>query len=348
MRIETPNQIAAFIGSCVSIAILLLLLLLKFALDLEVQLWIWVAAGLVAYGVSFGVAWWAVDKFLFGKINALYRTIQSPEATEARMKDLSKKKDVLQEVQKDVEKWATVKQREIQSLKEQAKFRRDFIGNLAHEIKTPIFNMQGYLLTLLEGGLEDPKINMDYLTRADKNLERLIALVEDMDSISQLESGRENLKMKKRNLVEIIEEAFQLLEHRAEEKNIKLKFNKKYDRPITVKVDRDKIAQVFTNLIMNAIYYGKEGGFVEVRILDMPQHVVVELADNGIGVASEDLPRLFERFYRVDKSRSRNQGGTGLGLAIVKHIIESHGQTINVHSEVDRGTTFSFTLPKAK
>ena len=208
--------------------------------------------------------------------------------------------------------------------------------------------MQGYLLTLLEGGLDDPKINYDYLTRADNNLERLISLVEDLDNITKLESGREILKLEKFNLVDLVHEVFGLLEHRAEEKNIKLRFNKKYDKPINVKADREKLVQVFSNLILNAINYGRYEGFCEVRFIDMPQNILIEVADDGIGVSPEDLPRLFERFFRADKSRSRNQGGTGLGLAIVKHIIESHGQSISVRSQVDVGTTFSFTLEKVK
>ena len=263
------------------------------------------------------------------------------------MKDATKAGDSLSVVQKDVEKWAEVKQEEIQALREQARFRRDFIGNLAHELRTPIFNMQGYLLTLIEGGLEDPKINYDYLTRADKNLERLIAMVEDLDSISKLEGGRDVLKFDKFNIVKLTEEVFQLFELRANERNIELRFNQKYDRPIQVNADKEKILQVLSNLIMNAIHYGREGGFCEVRFFDMSQNILIEVADNGVGVDPEHLPRLFERFYRVDKSRSRHEGGTGLGLAICKHIIESHGQNINVRSVADKGTTFSFTIEKA-
>ncbi|MEZ4720957.1 MAG: ATP-binding protein [Flavobacteriales bacterium] len=348
MKLNNPNQIALFIAACITVIGLGTILFIEWILNTSFPWYGWGIFIIMSFGASFGLTWWAIEEFLHGKIKMLYRSIQSPEKIEAKIKDVTKSRDALGVVQKDVEAWASGKQSEIQSLKEQAKFRRDFIGNLAHELKTPIFNMQGYLLTLIEGGLEDPKINYDYLSRADKNLERLIALVEDLDSISKLEAGREMLRLERVNLLDICEEIFGLFDLRAEEKNIDLRFNKKYDKPIWVKIDREKIVQVLSNLVLNAIYYGKYDGYCEIRILDMQQNVLVEVADDGIGVQPEDLPRLFERFYRVDKSRSRNQGGTGLGLAIVKHIIESHGQSINVRSVVDKGTTFSFTLEKAK
>lgn len=348
MKIENPNQIALFIAAFITFLGLASLTLFGWLGNVIIPIWFWLVFIVIILGSSFAIVWWSLEKFLHGKIQMLYRSIQSPDQMEERLKDVSKSRDLLGEVQKDVEEWASVKQSEIQTLKEQAKFRRDFIGNLAHELKTPIFNMQGYLLTLLEGGLEDAKINYDYLNRADKNLERLIALVEDLDSISKLEAGREVLKMEKFNIVNLMEEVFSLFELRAGEKEIELRFNKKYDRPIHVKGDKSKILQVISNLVVNAINYGKFTGYCEARFFDMPQNILIEIADDGIGVEPDDLPRLFERFYRVDKSRSRNQGGTGLGLAICKHIVESHGQTISARSVVGKGTTFSFTLEKVK
>jgi two-component system, OmpR family, phosphate regulon sensor histidine kinase PhoR len=348
MRLQNPNQFAAFISALTALFAALLLLAIDWVFKVDMPLWSVLLFAIIVFLMSFGLTWWAVERFLQSKIQMLYRSIQRPGDSSGTEKMGANSADILGEVQRDVEEWASVKQEEIQALKEQAQFRRDFIGNLAHELKTPIFNMQGYLLTLLEGGLEDPKINVDYLTRADKNLERLISLVEDLDSISKLEAGRELLKIEKLNLLDVIEEVMGLVEDRAEEKSIDLRLNKKYDRPIWVKADREKVIQVFSNLVLNAIYYGRYEGFCEIRILDMPQTVMIEIADDGIGVEATHLPRLFERFYRVDKSRSRNQGGTGLGLAIVKHIIESHGQTISVRSVLDQGTTFSFTLDKAK
>ncbi len=348
MRIENPNQVALLVAVGTTALSTAVLWFASMVLGARIDLWVWLVSILMLFGLSFGIGWWAVEKFVHGKIKLIYRSIHNPTLSEEKTKDASRSRDALAEVQREVEEWATVKKSEIATLKEQAQFRRDFIGNLAHELKTPIFNMQGYLLTLLEGGLEDPKINYDYLTRADKNLERLIALVEDLDSISKLEAGRELLKVEKFNIVNLAEEVFSLFELRASEKNIALNFNKKYERPIWVKADKSKILQVVSNLVVNSINYGKYGGYVEVRFFDMSQNILIEIADDGIGVMEEDLPRLFERFYRVDKSRSRNQGGTGLGLAIVKHIIESHGQSINARSVYEKGTTFSFTLEKAK
>lgn len=348
MKIDNPNQIALFIAASATLMGLIIITLFGWLAEVGFPIWFWLFFLVLIFASTFGVAWWGVEKFLHGRIQVLYRSIQSPDQTEQKLKDNPKGRDILGEVQKDVEEWATVKQTEIQALKEQARFRRDFIGNLAHELKTPIFNMQGYLLTLLEGGLEDPKINYDYLTRADKNLERLIALVEDLDSISKLEAGREVLNPEKFNIVNLLEEVFSLFELRAQDKNIALRFDKKYDRPIYVKADKGKILQVLSNLVVNAIHYGRFEGYCEVRFFDMSKNILIEIADDGIGVEAEELPRLFERFYRVDKSRSRNQGGTGLGLAICKHIVESHGQTISARSVVGKGTTFSFTLEKSK
>lgn len=348
MKIQNPNQVALFIAGTITVIGLFILLAVQAFVARFMPLWGWLAFIMLSFSSSFALTWWAVETFIHGKIMTLYRSIHSPDKTEQRIREAIRSRDVLGEVQKDVEEWASVKQSEIQTLKEQAKFRRDFIGNLAHELKTPIFNMQGYLLTLIEGGLEDPKINYDYLGRADKNLERLIALIEDLDSISKLEAGNEVLKFERFNAVALVEEVFSLFELRAQELNIDLRFNKKYDRPIWVKADKSKIQQVLTNLTSNAINYGHQGGYCEVRFFDMSQTILIEVADDGIGVPSHHLPRLFERFYRVDKSRSRHEGGTGLGLAICKHIIESHGQTISARSVVDKGTTFSLTLEKAK
>ena len=208
--------------------------------------------------------------------------------------------------------------------------------------------MQGYLLTLLEGGLEDPAINYDYLTRADSNLDRLIALVKDLEGIANLEAGRETMKTERFNIAELTTVVYSNLELRAKKKKINLTFNKNYEKAILVNADKNKIEQVLTNLVLNAINYGNKGGKCEVSFFDMSSNIMVEVTDDGLGIDPEHIPRLFERFYRVDKSRSRDEGGTGLGLAICKHILESHGQTISARSTPGEGTTFTFTLEKAK
>lgn len=349
MKFETPRQIALLLAVCVSLIMFGVLEIIEYVSGYDFELWVHVGFAMVSFGISFGLVWWAIEVFLNGKIKLLYRAIHSPELIETKVKDAAKKRDMLGEVQKEVEEWATDKQTEIQALKSQAQFRREFIGNLAHELRTPIFNMQGYLLTLIEGGLDDPSINLDYLSRADSNLDRLIALVKDLEGISNLESGREPMEPKRFNIVKLTNEVFSNLELRAKKKKkISLQLNKNYDKGIFVKADRNKIEQVLTNLVLNAINYGKKDGKCEVGFYDMSQNIMVEVIDDGIGIDPEYIPRLFERFYRVDKSRSRDEGGTGLGLAICKHILESHGQTISARSVPGQGTTFTFTLEKAK
>lgn len=256
--------------------------------------------------------------------------------------------DVISKVNAEVMLWAEDKIKEISTLKEQDNFRRDFIGNLAHELKTPIFNIQGYILTLLEGALEDPENNRKFLMKAAKNVDRITALLEDLDTISRIEGGIYQLKESKFDLVELASDVIESLDNRARKGKIILRLKNPKEKAIYVAGDRPKIEQVLFNLMANSINYGKEeGGETRVRFYDMEDTVLVEVADNGIGIDEEHLPRIFERFYRVDKSRSRHVGGSGLGLAIVKHIIDAHDQTINVRSSVGVGTTFSFTLKKA-
>ena len=215
-------------------------------------------------------------------------------------------------------------------------------------MKTPIFNIQGYLLTLLDGALDDPEINRKFLKRANKSVDRMINMVDDLEMISNLESNRVQLTPSNFNMVLLVKEVMELLEDKAKERKIKLVFKKDYDKPIKVNADRAKIEQVLINLMANAIKYGKEKGTVEVRFYDMHHQVLTEISDDGVGIPQDDIPRVFERFYRVDKSRSRDAGGTGLGLSIVKHIMEAHKQTINARSSENSGSTFSFTLKKAK
>jgi two-component system phosphate regulon sensor histidine kinase PhoR len=236
---------------------------------------------------------------------------------------------------------------EIEDLREKENFRKEFVGNLAHELKTPIFSIQGYILTLLEGALEDPNFNRKFLMKAAKSVDRMTMLVEDLDTITQFESGSLKLDKEKIDVVELTKEVIEQREEEAEQKNIDISFNKNYDKPIYADADSFRVSQVLINLITNSINYGKIGGKTTVRFFDMDERILIEVEDNGPGIGKEHIPRLFERFYRVDKSRSRHQGGTGLGLAICKHIIEGHEQSMNVRSEVGKGSVFSFTLAKA-
>jgi two-component system, OmpR family, phosphate regulon sensor histidine kinase PhoR len=236
---------------------------------------------------------------------------------------------------------------EIHELKKLEKYRREFLGNVMHELKTPIFNIQGYVLTLLEGGIEDKKINKVYLERTVKSIDRMVNIVEDLEAISRLESGELKLEMEPFNLVALVEEVFEMQDMRAKKNDIKLLFVER-QKIIKVTADRRRLLEAMNNLVVNAIKYNKKNGKVIVGYKDLGDKIKVEVADTGIGIPETELPRIFERFYRVDKSRSREMGGTGLGLAIVKHIIEAHGQKLTVQSKINEGTIFSFTLEKSE
>ncbi len=298
---------------------------------------------------SFLIIRTVVNDFIYSKIKLIYKTIHNLKTPSTELKTIIQEdNDTIETVNKDVVNWAETKQQEIESLRDQESYRREFLGNVSHELKTPIFNIQGYIHTLLDGGLEDEKINRKFLLRADKSVERMISVVEDLEIISKLESGRIELKTERFNIVELAKEVLDLLEMKAAKKNTSISFNTNYDRPIHVLGDAGQIKHVYTNLIDNAIKYGAEGGNIKLRFYDMDQNILCEVADDGPGIEKSHIPRLFERFYRVGKARDRNTGGTGLGLSIVKHIIDAHQQTINIRTETgaNSGTTFAFTLKK--
>ena len=290
---------------------------------------------------TFIVVFYVVKQFFYEKIRIIYKNIYKFKGT-SNIKELD-----IDTVEKEAEEWAEAKEEELRQMKQDENYRREFIGNVSHELKTPIFNIQGYVQTLLDGGLNDDTINMKYLKRADKSVERMINIVEDLEVISRLETEQSELDIQIFDINKLVEEVFDQLEMRANEMNISLQLNNQSNSNKTLG-DKDKIQQVFINLISNSIKYGKKGGKTIVRMLDMDDNILVEVADNGIGIDQISLSRLFERFYRVDKNRSREIGGTGLGLAIVKHILEGHNQTINVRSTKGVGSTFSFILEKGK
>tara|TARA_B110000046_G_scaffold36400_1_gene39801 strand:+ start:147 stop:986 length:840 start_codon:yes stop_codon:yes gene_type:complete len=250
---------------------------------------------------------------------------------------------------KEVELFARNKKLEIEALKIRENYRREFIGNVSHELKTPLFTVQGYIETLLDGALNDEKIKEKYLERANKGVERLIYIIKDLDMITKLEVGELNLEKETFDIVDLIENVFELLEMKASKNVIFLTFNKKYQKPIWVKADKDRIQQVLSNLIVNSIKYGRNKGTTELSIENLIMNkVLIRVTDNGEGINNDEIPRLFERFYRVDKSGSREQGGSGLGLSIVKHILDAHNEKIYVESQIGIGSEFSFTLEKAE
>ena len=236
---------------------------------------------------------------------------------------------------------------EINILKDQENYRREFLGNVSHELKTPLFTIQGYILTLIEGALKDKKVRGKYLRRSAKGVDRLISIVKDLDLITQFESGIKTVDKTNFNIYELIENVYDLMEFESEKNNTKLLINNKNITPVIVNADKERILQVLTNLIVNSIKYGKENGYTEVKVEEYDKdRIIVRIKDNGEGIEDEHLPRLFERFYRIDKNRSRKKGGSGLGLSIVKHIIEAHQEQIFVKSKIGQGTEFSFTLQK--
>ncbi|MBO5216867.1 MAG: sensor histidine kinase [Alistipes sp.] len=281
------------------------------------------------------------------KLKPIYSMVLSRDVHTTEIVDEMKDKHV-ENISEELTAWANDNDKEISRLKDSEAFRKQYLGNVAHELKTPIFNIQGYISTLLDGGLEDELINRKYLERAEKSIDRLINIVNDLDTISKLENDMNRLKMERFDIVALAKEIVEQLEMEASKRNIQLIVKGADSLPskFWVVADKHYSGQVLVNLIINAIHYGKEGGFVKVKFRDMLDKVLVEVEDNGVGISKEDLPRIFERFYRVDKGRSREQGGTGLGLAIVKHIVEAHGERMNVRSELGEGTTFAFALKK--
>lgn len=346
MRDLTPNGLALRISFLVSVAVGAIVFLIQYlvaSVNVVIILTVVPTAFIASY-IGFRIA---IERFIYRKIKLIYRTIHRIKLGKGENKEFNFNTDVLSQVKADVENWDKFNQAEIQRLMGKENYRREFVGNVSHELKTPIFNIQGYLLTLLEGAVNDPEINIKYLEKAVKSVDRMIALIDDLDEITKMESETINMNLSKIDIVELVNEVIGSLEMRAKKHNIQLRIDNPTNKPILVMADPDRITQVLINLVMNSIRYGSENGETLVKFFDMHDNILIEVADNGIGIAEEHLPRLFERFYRTDKGRARVSGGTGLGLAIVKHIIEAHNQTINVRSTLDVGSTFSFTLKKA-
>lgn len=308
--------------------------------------WKWAAVPLVGLAVYLAVGY-VMRRYVIFRIKPMYQILRSRDSKSGEIAEEYKGKDVVTEVEGELQAWAERNSMEIARLRENEQYRKEFVGNVSHELKTPLCSIQGYILTLLDGGLEDPDINRKYLEQSQKNIDRLIHIVRDLEDISRLEAGTLELQRERFDLLALVDEIMQSLEMQASERGITLVSDRGVLPQLTVDADRARVGQVLINLLSNSVKYGREGGRTRVRYVDMFEKVMVEVQDNGIGLTAEQLPRIFERFYRVDKSRSRAAGGTGLGLAIVKHILEAHKETITVRSATDVGTTFSFTLTKA-
>lgn len=308
----------------------------------------WVLAAFAAgcYILSFFIIQYRVERYIYKRVQKIYDDVALLDASTFSQPQITTDMETLT---REVERFAQDKKLEIEALKIRENYRKEFIGNISHELKTPLFTVQGYILTLLDRAMKDKNVRKKYLVNANKGVERLIYIVKDLDMITKLEVGDLNLYKEEFNIIELAQNVFDLLEMKTAKKNIELTFDKNYSNSIMVMADRERIQQVLSNLLVNSIKYGKEGGTTEVSIEDLIKNkVIVRITDNGEGIAEEHLPRLFERFYRVDKSGSRKEGGSGLGLAIVKHIVEAHKEQIYVESQIGIGSEFSFTLEKAK
>ncbi|MEC3906630.1 ATP-binding protein [Tamlana sp. 2201CG12-4] len=295
---------------------------------------------------SFLVIQFSVERFIYKRVKKIYDDLTLLESANLSKGPITTNMQTLTE---EIDKFARDKKIEIETLKVREEYRKEFLGNVSHELKTPLFTVQGYVLTLLDGAINDKDIREKYLHRASKGIERLGYIIKDLDMITKLEVGDLSLNTEVFNIVELVENVFEMLEMKANKKKITLTFDRNYPNPVMVKADKERIQQVLANLVVNSLKYGSEKGTTEISIENLIKNkVIVRVTDNGEGIAKVHLPRLFERFYRVDKSGSRKEGGSGLGLSIVKHIIEAHKEKIYVESEYGVGSEFSFTLEKAE
>ena len=281
--------------------------------------------------------------FFFRRINKVSKQIQAQRTSNAKPLISG---NSLSALEQQVKEWSEERKEEIERLTQLENYRKEFLGNVSHELKTPIFNIQGYISTLLDGGLEDKTINRNYLERGMKSVDRMIAIVEDLQTITQLEKGELEIEEERFDVIALVKDVFDAQELKAKEKKVSFELANDPAQQVYVMADKFRIRQVIVNLIVNSVKYGKENGKTTIKISDTGEKIIVDISDSGLGIPKEHLPRIFERFYRVDKSRSREQGGTGLGLSIVKHILEAHGQTISVMSTEGAGSVFSFTLKK--
>jgi two-component system phosphate regulon sensor histidine kinase PhoR len=303
-------------------------------------------AFVILFSISFFIIQYRAEHFIYRRLKKIYEDVSILDVNDLKKDSVTTD---IEQLSNKMQTYAEGKELEIKSLTERDSFRRDFLGNVAHELKTPLFTVQGYILTLLEGGMDDKNIRLKYLERANKGVERLVAVTKDLDMIAKLETDGLKLNKEVFNILEIIQNVFDLVEMKAKKRNIVLKFDRIYEFPIFVIGDIEKTEQVLINLVVNSIKYGKPGGTTIVTADDYDHNkFVIRVIDNGEGIKQQHFPRLFERFYRVDQSRSREQGGSGLGLSIVKHIVEAHQQSVLLKSTFGKGSEFSFTMEKAK
>lgn len=346
MRNFTPRELSLRLSAILSAGVTLIVSIGLYAIE-SYHLILSIACFFLFGIFCYYIILWGITYYIERRLRLVYKTIHSIKL--GLKKDINKvdvKEDIFSKIRNEVIEWDKYNRKEIERLTDQERFRREFLGNVSHELKTPIFSIQGYILTLLEGGLEDKQINRSFLLKAEKGINRMIEMIDDLDEIGKLETNKIELDIRQFDILQLSREVIESLEDKARKKGIKLSISSA-QKVIMVEADPKRISQVMTNLIVNSINYGNENGETKLKFFDIDRNILIEVQDTGKGIAKEHLSRLFERFYRIDKGRSRSDGGSGLGLAIVKHILEAHDQSINVKSEEGKGSTFSFTLKKA-
>lgn len=340
----TPNLIAVTTSAFVSFISVLTLFVLNTIIEIGLPFYLYVIQSMVVFIVSLLSYRYTLMRFVQDKLKIIYKTIGKPLKFQKEINN-NLNSNIMRSVERDVGEWAIKKNKQIRELRKMETYRKEFVGNVSHELRTPIFNAQGYIETLLDG-VDDPERAHQYLQKALSNVERLDAIVSDLLEISKFEAGQIHLEKKAFDIIPLTKKVFYQYQHMAEENQASLKIDYKF-KMLHVWGDPKRITQVMENLVSNAIKYGKKGGEVIIRFYDLDEQIIVEVNDDGPGISDEHLHRVFERFFRADKSRARTIGGTGLGLSIVKNIIEAHDQSITVRSEIGTGTTFSFTIEKA-
>ncbi len=346
MKLKKTYSFSLLSSAYLTITILLISALIYFLLPEDKKLLSILVFLPTIFILSFLIIQYRTERFIYDRIKKIYDEVSILNEDEFIRASTTTDIDSLSN---SVKNYVQGKRIEIKNLTERDSFRKDFLGNVSHELKTPLFTVQGYILTLIEGGINDKMIRDKYLERANKGVDRLVAIVKDLDMIAKLET--EGLKMNYEvfNIIDLIQNVFDLFEMKAKKRNITLQFDKIYDYPVFVNGDKERIEQVLINLVVNSVKYGKTNGITTVGIEPYTEHqFIIKVIDNGEGIEQEHIPRLFERFYRVDQSRSREQGGSGLGLSIVKHIIEAHNETMLINSTFKEGSEFSFTMKKVK
>lgn len=346
MKLQESSKIAFRISLILSLMIATILAFVYYIT--KANSFIFLGILVIFIVISFWIIQAYIDRYINDHIKVIYKMIHSHKVKKAEgKKNHFIAKATLESVHREVLEWNDDHEREITQLKKLEQYRKEYIGNISHELKTPLFTILGYVSTLIDGGLEDENINMKYLERSEKNINRLISIVNELETINQFESGELKLNKTLFNIKSLIDEVIESFEIKAKKKKMTMYYSKNYDRPILVNADKEKIERLISNLIGNAIKYGfSNTGKIKISFFDMDKNLLVEITDNGPGISQDDLPRIYERFYRTEKARSRELGGTGLGLAIVKHIIEAHKQSIYTRSTIGIGTTFGFTLDK--